>query len=125
MCAGELDGLLLPRKGGAAISPLVIKASAGTVFRATLVRCERLGEALALCRGAGAEICCLGTRARESLFELHPSGSVVYVLGNETDGVSAEVSALCDRHLVIPMSHGVESLNVAVTAALIAFRRRL
>ena len=45
------------------------------------------------------------------------------MLGNETDGVSPEVAALSDHRVGIPMANGVESLNVAVTAALIAFRQ--
>ncbi len=41
--------------------------------------------------------------------------------GNETEGVSKGVSAIADMPLSIPMRNGVESLNVAVTASLIAF----
>ncbi len=48
-------------------------------------------------------------------------GFCVYVLGNETEGVCAQVRALADTQLSIPMRNGVESLNVAVTASLIAF----
>jgi len=36
--------------------------------------------------------------------------------------VSKEIAALSDHRIGIPMANGVESLNVAVTAALIAFR---
>ena len=43
------------------------------------------------------------------------------MLGNETEGVSGTVTALADRRLSIPMGNGVESLNVAVTASLIAY----
>jgi 23S rRNA (guanosine2251-2'-O)-methyltransferase len=50
---------------------------------------------------------------------------VVFVLGNETQGVSKAVSALADTALSIPMRNGVESLNVAVTASLIAFAEEL
>jgi 23S rRNA (guanosine2251-2'-O)-methyltransferase len=35
--------------------------------------------------------------------------------------MSAAVAGLCDRQVAIPMHRGVESLNVAVTAALLAF----
>ena len=45
----------------------------------------------------------------------------VYVLGNETEGVSASVRELADTTLSVPMANGVESLNVAVTASLIAY----
>jgi 23S rRNA (guanosine2251-2'-O)-methyltransferase len=42
-------------------------------------------------------------------------------LGNESEGVSQEVEKLCNEFIKIPMNRGVESLNVAVTASLIAF----
>lgn len=37
--------------------------------------------------------------------------------GNEMDGLTREVLDLCDRHVIIPMSCGVDSLNVAASSA--------
>jgi len=121
-CAGQIDGILLPLKGGAQIDPLVIKASAGTLFRAPILRCQSLAEALKKFAEAGASLCSLSSYAQTDLRDFKPATPCVYVLGNETSGVSDEVFALCDAKVKIPMSNGVESLNVAVTAALIAFR---
>jgi 23S rRNA (guanosine2251-2'-O)-methyltransferase len=42
-------------------------------------------------------------------------------LGNESEGVSKAVERLANKTLSIPMQNGVESLNVAVTAALLAY----
>lgn len=123
--AGGLSGLLLPRQGGSAIGPLVIKASAGAVFKASLIRCEGLPPALKQLRALGADVCCLNARAGNSLFEYRPIGAAVFVLGNESMGVTPEVRALCNRELSIPMANGVESLNVAAAATLVAFRTRL
>lgn len=120
-CAGAIDGILLPEKGGAQIDSLVIKASAGTLFRAPILRCERLSEALSALRTAGAEVCALSSHAQQTLGEFQPNAPCVYVLGNETEGVSKEAEQYCNRRIRIPMNNGVESLNVAVTAALIAF----
>jgi 23S rRNA (guanosine2251-2'-O)-methyltransferase len=119
--AGNIDGIILARKGTAALGPLVIKASAGTLFRAPVLMCQSLPEALTLCRKHGAEICTLEANAMLSLFDHKEQDFCVYVLGNETEGVCAQVKALADTHLSIPMRNGVESLNVAVTASLIAF----
>lgn len=123
--AGRIDGILLPERGCAGLGPLVIKASAGTVYRAPLLRCEGLPDALRQCRESGFELCTLRADARESLFSYRPHGHAVFVLGNETEGVSREVEQLADRGLCIPMHNGVESLNVAVTASLIAFAGEL
>jgi len=45
----------------------------------------------------------------------------VFILGNESEGVSSEVEKLSNASISIPMRRGVESLNVAVTASLLAF----
>ncbi len=119
--AGQIDGIVLAKRGNAALGPLVIKASAGTVYRAPLLACQDLGGALGACKSAGFSICSLRADASESLFSHRPLGHCVYVLGNETEGVSAATDALADVALAIPMRNGVESLNVAVTASLIAF----
>lgn len=120
--AGNIDGILLPEKGCAKLDPLVIKASAGTLFKAPILRCEKLKDALKAFQNDGASICGLSSHAKTSLGAYSGSGANVYVLGNETDGVSDSVEKLCDQWLNIPMQNGVESLNVAVTASLIAFK---
>lgn len=122
VCASPMQGLLLPEKGCAPLSPLVIKASAGSIFRCPIYRCANLAETLGEFIGAGAEVCTLSADASLELAEFTPDGPVIYVLGNETSGVSAAVTALAQHRLAIPMCNGVESLNVAVTAALLAFR---
>jgi 23S rRNA (guanosine2251-2'-O)-methyltransferase len=119
--AGNVDGILLPRKGTASLGPLVIKASAGTLYRAPLLLCASLPEALRRCQQHGAQVCTLEANATDSLFEHMAQDFCIYVLGNETEGVSAAVGALADTRLSIPMCNGVESLNVAVTASLIAY----
>ena len=119
--AGDIDGILLPSKGTAALGPLVIKASAGTLYRAPLLLCDALPKALKRCQQHGAQVCTLEAGVSQSLFSYGSHDFTVYVLGNETEGVSAAVSDLADAQLSIPMRNGVESLNVAVTASLIAY----
>lgn len=121
-CAGNIDGIILPKKGCAQIDPLVIKASTGTVFRAPILRTDNLPEALKKCIAQKGQVCGLSLQAKLSLKEFAPKSACVFVLGNETHGISPEVEKLANTHVKIPMNNGVESLNVAVTAALIAFR---
>ncbi len=123
VCAGAVDGLLLPRKGCAKLDPLVIKASAGTLFKAPILRCDSLNKALEDFQQHNFRIYGLSSHASTAINELPTTGSSVFVLGNETEGVSKEVGNLCDHQVVIPMRNQVESLNVAVTASLLAFRK--
>ena len=44
--------------------------------------------------------------------------NVVLIVGNEVDGVEAEISALCDEVVHIPMYGKKESLNVSIAAGI-------
>ena len=123
-CAGGMDGIILPHKGCAQIDPLVIKASTGTLFKMRILRCQQLAPTLAEFKQRGVRICGLSSHAQDTLANLDGDEPTIFVLGNETRGVSDEVARQCTRRLRIPMHNDVESLNVAVTAALISFRRQ-
>ena len=122
VCASPATALLLPQKGCANLDSLVIKASAGTLFKSQILLCKNLEEGLKLCKKHRARVYGLDAQAPTTLSQLATGESTVFVLGNETEGLSPAVKALCDATLAIPMTNGVESLNVAVTASLIAFR---
>lgn len=117
--------LLLPKKGCAKLDALVIKASAGTLFRAQILRCDDLTTALTSFAKNDYKIVALSSYADQQLSDISDTKPNVFVLGNETDGVSDAVNNLCDSAVKIDMCNGVESLNVAVTASLLAFRNRL
>ena len=117
--AGNIDGIILPKKSSAKISPLVIKASAGTLFKLPIYFCNALEDILPKLQDT--KIYALSSHAKSNIYDLTESKKSIFVLGNESDGVSKEVENLCNDSISIPMQRGVESLNVAVTASLIAF----
>ena len=49
--------------------------------------------------------------------ELHKEEKLAIVLGTEGEGLVSETIASCDYTVKIPMSHGVDSLNVAAASA--------
>lgn len=122
VCAGEAKALLLPEKGCAKLDALVIKASAGTLFRAPILRCNNLSNALKDFSQANCDIYGLSSHATHNFANIPSTGRNIFVLGNETDGVSPEVAHFCNKMVSIPMNNGVESLNVAVTASLLSYR---
>jgi len=119
--AGNVDAILLPTKGAAQISPLVIKASVGTLFKMPIIKTTDLAKTLKSFQSKGASLYTLSSHAANSYKEQSYSSKTIFVLGNESEGVSKRVEDLCDKSIAIPMQRGVESLNVAVTASLLAF----
>ena len=49
--------------------------------------------------------------------ELMKEDKLAVILGTEGDGLAPETIADCDYTVMIPMSHGVDSLNVAAASA--------
>lgn len=49
--------------------------------------------------------------------QLHAEEKLAIVLGTEGDGLASDTIADCDYTVKIPMSHGVDSLNVAAASA--------
>jgi len=116
-----MNGVLYADHGNPALGPLVIKASAGTVYAAPLLRCERIAGAAHACLDAGFTLYTLEADAKQSLFDTVFADRSLFILGGETDGLSAETRTLEHSPLSIPMAEGVESLNVAVSAALVGY----
>ncbi|MGI6872838.1 TrmH family RNA methyltransferase [Amycolatopsis sp. 3B14] len=119
--AAGLGGIVVPRRGVAALDPLVVKASAGVAFRAPVLRCATAAEAASMLTEAGYGLYALGAQGGSSLFEAPLPERAAFVLGGETAGVSDEVASLVTGWLSIPMPGEVESLNVSAAAAVLCF----
>jgi len=119
--AGNIDALLLPAKGTAQISPLVIKASVGTLFKMPIIKTSNLQKTLSSFKSSGADIYTLSSHAKDTYKEQNYKDKTIFVLGNESEGVSRAIESLCNKSISIPMRRDVESLNVAITASLLAF----
>jgi 23S rRNA (guanosine2251-2'-O)-methyltransferase len=55
------------------------------------------------------------------LFEWEPRFPVCVVFGHEVEGIRAELSALADTHVRIPMLGGKHSLNVATAGGVVVY----
>lgn len=102
-----------------------VRVSMGTVFQ---VPWTRIGTTKEDWPGAGLELLHrLGFKAAALALshdsvtlddpQLKAEEKLALVLGTEGDGLAAETIAQCDYTVLIPMQHGVDSLNVAAASA--------
>lgn len=121
-CVGAgIDAILLSTKGSSGLNPLAIKASAGTAYSAPLILCDELTTAISQLSEHGVNSYVLRADANQSIYDAGAPSAGVFILGNESNGVSEQMSRTASGSLCIPLSEPVESLNVAVTAALVAY----
>lgn len=125
--AAGMDAVVVPRKGSPDIGPLVIKASAGVALDAVILREIDPAQAATRLGDAGFRHYGLRSGPDRSLWEVPFSDRAAFIFGGETEGISDAVAAQVDQWVSIPVSGGVQSLNVAAAAAVVCFevlRRR-
>ncbi len=73
-------------------------------------------------RAEGCEIAAIETSLHAvDLFDWQPKFPVALLFGHETDGLSAELSAMADTHVRIPMLGKKHSLNVSTAGGVVLF----
>ena len=60
-------------------------------------------------------------KANKYLNECELSKKMIFVLGNEANGVSDIMKSLCDHYIKIPMEQTQESLNVGIAAGILMY----
>ncbi|MGE3143262.1 MAG: TrmH family RNA methyltransferase [Hyphomonadaceae bacterium] len=103
------------------------KAAAGAVDIVPHVRVTNLARALEELAALGYQTIGLEGESEAALGEAIGSRACVFVAGAEGKGLRPSVAAACERLAHIPIAPAMESLNVAVAAAIALYeaRRRL
>jgi len=80
---------------------------------------DQLPDAISEARTAGYRIIALEQNTSSVPLEsVHATNKIALVVGNERDGISAEVLSMCNVICEIPMFGSKESLNVSVATGI-------
>lgn len=117
--------VLIPKHSTLALSGAAARVAEGGAEAVSFVRLGREDNSIAQLHAAGFKLAATVVRDGSDLFKADLPPRLVYVLGAEAEGMSADLAKACDLRLSIPGSGAVESLNVAsATAVLLASWRR-
>lgn len=122
--AAGADGLWLSGDSVDPDHPKVLRASAGQWFRLPLVVSSSLKQQVQQFKQQGIQIVATLPTAAQLYWQADLTRPSLILLGNEGAGLSAELAELADLAVKIPLAAGVESLNVAIAAALILYEVR-
>jgi RNA methyltransferase, TrmH family len=101
-------------------NPKAVRASAGSVFRLPLLHAPA-AECFPRLRKAGVRLWTTAARAGTSACEVDLAAAAALLIGNEGNGVPAELAAQADGAVTIPCPGPVESLNAAVAASVLLY----
>ena len=111
--------VLWPEHHSAPLSPAMVRASAGAVEHARLVRVPQLAEALGALHDEHAfEIVGLDANGDHELGTRTYPDRIVLVVGAEGKGLRKGVKRACNGLMRLPMAGPIASLNASVAAAL-------
>ena len=119
--AAGADGVVL---AGSSVDPYngkAVRAGAGSLFHLPLAVGVPVPAAVSAASDAGLRVLAADGSGDVDLFEAETSGllggRVAWLFGNETRGLCADVAAMADAIVRVPIRGRAESLNLATAAA--------
>ena len=118
--AAGADAVVLAGSSVDAYNPKTVRASVGSLFHLPVVIEPDVAAAVAAVRAAGLTVLAADGDGETSL---DAAGALLgrrtaWLFGNEARGLTAEVAALADHRVRIPIHGRAESLNLSTAAAL-------
>ncbi|MBN1602687.1 MAG: RNA methyltransferase [Chitinispirillaceae bacterium] len=116
--AFDFSGVILSTMSADPFAPKAVQASAGSLLSLWVRRTSQYLNLAEQLRRKGFKLAAMSTKGSEVSFGKYEN--IIVALGNEGNGLSEEVLTAADMHCRIEINdRKVESLNVAVTGALV------
>ncbi|HEV2348828.1 MAG TPA: 23S rRNA (guanosine(2251)-2'-O)-methyltransferase RlmB [Terriglobia bacterium] len=119
--AAGSNGIIIPERRAAGLSPAVARAAAGALEHMKIARVTNLVRALMDLKEHGVWVYGFEPQAQKSYLDLDYTGACALVVGGEGRGLHRLVREACDDHALIPLHGPVQSLNVSVAAAVVLY----
>lgn len=124
-CAFGVDGLIIGETCSTPWLRRSIRSSMGTIFDLPIAETRSLVDDLTTLRQQGVNVVAAHPGAEgRTIAQAQMAGDTCVVVGSEGLGISEEVLAVCDERVAIPMSLGVDSLNVVSATAVFLYEAR-
>ncbi len=122
--AAGADGVVLPARRSAGLSPGTLKAAAGAAEHVPVARVTNLVQTLRELKEKNLWVVGADPAADRPYWELDLTVPLVIVVGGEHRGLRRLTRQTCDHLLRIPMVGRLNSLNAAAAAAVVMFEVR-
>ncbi len=117
--AAGADAVVLAGSSVDAYNPKTVRASVGSLFHLPVVVVLDAAGAVRALQAAGLQVLAADGAGERDLYDSAPlAGPVAWLFGNEAWGLPAELAALADHRVSIPIHGRAESLNLSTAAAL-------
>lgn len=122
--AGEgagITGLIMSRDTVDIYNPKVIRSTMGSVFRVPFFYTDEILKTAGELKKRGIRLFAAHLAGKNNYEQEDYTGNTGFLIGNEGNGLTEELSRMADTWVKIPMAGKVESLNAAVAASILMF----
>lgn len=116
-----MAGIVLSKGCVDLFNPKVVRSTMGALFRVPFFLCEDISTEVENLKRAGFTMYAAHLQGEKDFTGEDYAGRVGILIGNEAKGLSKQVTGLADKKVRIPMEGELESLNAAVSAALLMY----
>lgn len=119
--AAGVTGVLMSSDCVDIYNPKVIRSTMGSIYRMPFLYTEHLEKVIKELKDRGIHTYAAHLQGKHSYEEEDYSQGTAFLIGNEGNGLRAEVADAAEIYIKIPMCGEVESLNAAIASAVLMF----
>ncbi|MBO6115218.1 MAG: RNA methyltransferase, partial [Lachnospiraceae bacterium] len=115
-----VTGIIISSDSVDIYNPKVVRSTMGSIFRMPVYVSDDLIRDIECLKEKGITV--YGAHLKgQNIYDKNFKASCAFLIGNEGNGLSEEVSKTAEELIKIPMKGKVESLNAAISTAVIAY----
>lgn len=116
-----ISGIIMNKTTVDLFNPKTIRSTMGSIYRVPFYVTEDLSHTMVSLKEKGVTLYAAHLKGQHSYDEEDYTSSCGFLIGNEGNGLSDEIADSADTYIKIPMEGQVESLNAAISAALLMY----
>ena len=116
-----VDAIVLDQKTADPYAPKTVRSTMGSIFRQPHFLTADAGDTALAWKEQGIRVCAAHLAGAVRYDQVDYRAGTAFLIGNEGNGLTEELTALSDSRIVIPMGGKLESLNAGVAASLLVY----
>ncbi len=116
-----VDGIIMTSGTVDIYNPKVIRSTMGAMYRMKFAYTDDLAGTVKLLKSKGIITYAAHLKGAVDYVKCDYTKGTAFFIGNEGNGLTDEATDLADRKIIIPMKGKLESLNAAVSGALLMY----
>lgn len=102
-------------------NPKTIRSTMGSIFRVPFIYVQDFGEAVSECQKSGVKVYAAHLDGNNTYLGEDYSMPTAFLIGNEGNGLTDDITKQADTLIRIPMEGEVESLNAAIACTILTY----